>query len=344
MKKTRSSIKIISVSIVLFVFFSLYSNINIVNANGVGPSQSFNTNFILEEYSKFNESIQNENSINIPLPSSSWSLQDIELNFTDIKFGNENITIEDKHYGNSYWMNYQNEPQKLLGVGVQIQLNISTTIYGVYIYANMTATTSEIIQLQLRGYDPVKGAPNNTIYGSTNFNVNTTARWYFQNFSTPISLPIGNYYLVLNGTNISTTTTDFYWYYNDLDPKNPNLNVSTYKNPPWTDGATGIVPLYQLVQRVNVPLYPEEINMTVNINDHEYSISNEMPLYFIRSAILMTKIVGISKSLIWVKSNRLRFKFSTSLMTTATSGKSLSFLFKSNSITTFSSRDDAFKL
>jgi len=231
MKKTKKLNIIGLVSIALFVFLSLISRIDVITANGIGPSQSFNTNFVLEEYSKFNETDQNVNSINISLPSSSWSIQDIELNFTNIQFI-ENNTIEDKQYGNSYVINFQNEPQKLLGVGVQIQLNVSTTIYGVYIYARKIIT-SEIIQVQLRGYDSVHDTPNNTIYSSTNINVNTTAGWYFQNFSTPISLPIGNYFLVLNGTNISTgPNTYYYWYYNGLDPKNPNLNVSEYKNPP----------------------------------------------------------------------------------------------------------------
>ena len=58
----------------------------------------------------------------------------------------------------------------------------------------------------------------------------------------------------------------------------------------------------------------------------------------------MTKIVGISRSFICVKSNKFRFKFSTSVTTRATSGNNLSFLFNSNSITTFSSMELAFKL
>jgi len=274
--KTKILNKISLVSIALFVFLSLFSRIGVITANGTGPSQIFNTNFVLDEYSKFNETDQNVNSINITLPSSSWSIQDIELNFTNIQLI-ENNTIEDKQYGNSYNINYQNEPQKLFGVGVQIQLNASTTIYGVYIYASKT-DSSDIIQVQLRGYDSVHDTPNNTIYSSTNISVNITAGWHFQNFSSEgISLPIGNYFLVLNGTNISTgPDTDYYWYYNDLDPKNPNLNVSEYINPPWTDGVPGNVPLYKLVQRVNLPLYPEEINMTVEIDDQIYDIFNGM--------------------------------------------------------------------
>jgi hypothetical protein len=273
--KTKILNKISLVSIALFILLSLFSRIDIITANGIGPSQRFNTNFVLEEYSKFNETSQKVNFVDLTLPSSSWSIQDIKLNFTNIQFI-ENNTIEDKQYGNSYEINFQNEPQKLLGVGVQIQLNVSTTIYGVYIYARKLITTTEIIQVQLRGYDSVHDAPNNTIYYSTNISVNTTAGWYFQNFSSEgISLPIGNYFLVLNGTNmLSGPNTYYYWYYNDIDPKNPNLNVSEYIDPPWPDGVLGNVPLYKLVQRVNLPLYPEEINMTVNINDQIYDISN----------------------------------------------------------------------
>ena len=73
-------------------------------------------------------------------------------------------------------------------------------------------------------------------------------------------------------------------------------------------------------------------------------MSNSIPFCFIRSLILITSNVGISRSFICVKSNKFRFKFSTSVTTTATSGKSSSFLFKSNSITTFSSMEFAFKL
>ena len=85
MKKTKKINIIGLVSIALFIFLGLFSRIDIITANGIGPSQRFNTNFVLDEYSKFNNTIQNANSINITLPSSSWKIEDIELNFTDIK-------------------------------------------------------------------------------------------------------------------------------------------------------------------------------------------------------------------------------------------------------------------
>ncbi len=77
MKKTRMLNRIGLVSIALIMFLILFSKIDFIHANGIGPSLTFNTNFDLNEYSKFNETDQNVNSINITLPSSSWSIQDI---------------------------------------------------------------------------------------------------------------------------------------------------------------------------------------------------------------------------------------------------------------------------
>ena len=116
MKKTKMSNRISLVSIALFIFLSLFLKIDTITANGIGPSQRFNTNFVLDEYSKFNNSIQNVNSINITLPSSSWSIQDIELNFTDIKFGKELKIIEDQNYTDDYGEVYYKNSGKVLSI------------------------------------------------------------------------------------------------------------------------------------------------------------------------------------------------------------------------------------
>ena len=97
MKKTRMLNRISLVSIALFIFISLFSKIDFIHANGTGPSLTFNNIFDLNEYSKFNETDQNVNSINITLPSSSWFIQDAELNFTEIKFGKELKIIESQN-------------------------------------------------------------------------------------------------------------------------------------------------------------------------------------------------------------------------------------------------------
>jgi len=49
------------------MFLILFLKIDFVTANGIGPSVTFNTNFEMSEYSKFNETHQNVNSINITL-------------------------------------------------------------------------------------------------------------------------------------------------------------------------------------------------------------------------------------------------------------------------------------
>ena len=135
MKRARVIDRISAISIVLFMFLILFSKVDFVNANGTGPSLTFNTNFEMNEYSKFNETHQNLNSINISLPSSSWSIQDIELNFTDIKFGKELKIIESQNYTGDYdRVHYQQGSDRTHGLGVQLKLTEPTTLYGVDLY------------------------------------------------------------------------------------------------------------------------------------------------------------------------------------------------------------------
>ncbi len=63
MKKTRIFNRIGAMSIVLFMFLIIFLKIDFITANGIGPSFTFNTNFEMNEYSKFNETDQNSNSI-----------------------------------------------------------------------------------------------------------------------------------------------------------------------------------------------------------------------------------------------------------------------------------------
>ena len=135
MKKTRRLNILSSIAINLIVLLSLFSNIDSIAADGIGPIQRFNTNFDLEEYLKYNENKQNVNSINITLPSSSWFIQDVELNFTEIKFGKEVKTIESQNYMGFYDRIYHQTPGDWnRGLGIQIKLNEPTTIFGVDLY------------------------------------------------------------------------------------------------------------------------------------------------------------------------------------------------------------------
>ena len=168
MKKTKKINIIGLVSIALFIFLGLFSRIDIITANGIGPSQRFNTNFVLDEYSKFNNTIQNANSINITLPSSSWKIEDIELNFTDIKFGKELKIIEAQNYTGIYKkVYYQNSGDRNQGLGIQINLAEPTTIYGVDLYGKKEEMTNpKIIDVQIRGYDALNNKPNSSVYST----------------------------------------------------------------------------------------------------------------------------------------------------------------------------------
>ncbi|MFX0075710.1 MAG: hypothetical protein ACFE96_09720 [Candidatus Hermodarchaeota archaeon] len=278
MKKTSKSNCISLFAVVLLISFSLSSRINNATANGIGPSQIFNTNLTFDEYSKFTTDILNNNSINISLPSSSWSIQDIELNFTDIKFGKENKIIEDQYYAGNYSrVFYQNIGLRAHGLAMQLKLTEPTTIYGVEFFGvKLERANPTIINFEIRGYDTLNNKPNSSVYATMGINISTTEGWYRQIFPSAILLTEGNYFLVINGSNVLTVNDDrIWWYYNNINPSDSSLYSSSYdQTDQWTTGVQGQTFLHKLIQKVNTPVYPENINMTVNIDDHLYQISN----------------------------------------------------------------------
>ncbi len=264
-------------AIVLFMFLILFSKLEFITANGIGHSLTFKTNFEINEYSSFNDNYQNVNSINITLPSSSWSIQDIELNFTDIKFGKELKIIENQNYIDNYSrVHYQNPGDRNYGLGIQLKLNEPTTLYGVEFYGKKIERGPTTIDFQIRGYDAPNNKPNSSVYSSVEINVSITEGWHRQIFPSPILLSEGNYFLVINGSNVLTVNDDkIWWYYNNINPSDPSLYTSYYNETfQWSTGIQNHTYLHKLIQKVNTPVFPEEINMTVNIDDQFYEISN----------------------------------------------------------------------
>jgi len=280
MKKTRISNRIGAISIVLFMFLILFLKVDFITANGTGPPLTFNTNIEMNEYSKFNETDQNVNSFNITLPSSSWSIQDIELNFTDIKFGKELKIIEDQVYKFPIISNdsvyYQNGGDRIQGLGIQMKLTEPTTIFGVDLYGVKEESDPVIIEIQIRGYDALNNKPNSSVYSAVEINMSTTAGWHKQIFPSPILLSEGNYFLVINGSNVGAVQDDrIYWNYNDINPNDSSLYSSYYDDTDqWSTGVQNHTYLHKLIQKVETPVYPEEINMTVSIDNQVYPISN----------------------------------------------------------------------
>jgi len=245
------------------------------NAQENGESKIFNTNFPMYEFGDMINTQENVTSINLQLPKSSWNVTDININFTNIKLEREVAAIEDVLPDDlTYGRIYYNTPSKTrYCLGVQINLTESTIIYGAYLYGYVYPSTTEAIQVQIRGYDDVYNRPNSTIYHSQELNISNTPIWHIQNFTTPVSLPKGQFYLVLNGSGIDSNSSDFYWAYNGVDPINPSLYTSEYKSS-WSSGVQNKPYLYKLIQKVDRMYYPEDINMSVSLNGDFFNVSN----------------------------------------------------------------------
>ncbi len=263
--------------ILLSLFTVLFQNLDVISSNGSEHSLNINLNFEMVENSINQGFYDNVDSIDIELPSSSWNIEDIELNFTNVKdLGTEIESIENKNYSGIYHEIYfQNKNNRQQGLAVQIQLNESETLSGVYIYGQKEINNPKIIQVQIRGYDTVNDIPNNTLYLTMDINMSGVEGWYLQAFNSTLTLPKGDYFLVLNGSNLLNGDDRYHWYYNDIDPKYPNLLISlTNRTFDWTTGIPNSPFLYKLIRETEVPVYPEDINMTIEIDNEYYEIQN----------------------------------------------------------------------
>jgi len=253
----------IGISLILIMPFS-YTQTN-------GDSLLINSNFNILELGEDKGELINISTVEFLLPSNSWNLTNVELNFTDINFKREVIGVEDEVVGHSKLLDKQER-----GYAVQINITEPTEIYAVHLYGDETkaATTTDII-VQINGYNNLSDKPNNTIYGSTLINITNQKKWHIQRFSEPVFLTKGYYYLVLNGTEmLPFDPAKYYWEINDINPRNPNLHTWENIGGIWTNNMTGEPFLYKLDQKVTSEIYPDEINLTVVIGEIYYPISN----------------------------------------------------------------------
>ncbi|MDX1797901.1 MAG: hypothetical protein R3255_04570, partial [Candidatus Lokiarchaeia archaeon] len=260
------------ITLVLAIFYLiLFSNINYSFANPNNNSLRIPLNYSISEFSDKKGSIDNISSIDIELPSSTWQLTQIELNFSNIEYTMRAInTIEDSPTGNNLFL-YKHG---LLGLGVQVILNTSTNIYGAYIKLNVSQPHSmDNISIQILGYNSSINAPNSIIFGGVDLNYTVTEGWNYQKFTSPIALPKGNYFLVMVGT--IQAGANYHWNYNNINPNNPDLYTSEKDELGWTNGTQGSPFLYKLDQEITeTDIYPEKYNMTAEINGQAYKILN----------------------------------------------------------------------
>ncbi|MFX0007919.1 MAG: hypothetical protein ACFFAV_14520, partial [Candidatus Hermodarchaeota archaeon] len=230
-----------------------------------------NSDFIITELSEYISNSNNITSIDIPLASETWNITTMEMNFTDIRLGEEVKTIEALSDGSSKIT----VGNGLKGWGVQVNITEPTIIFGAYIFGYRSIQTPTTpLHFQLTGYDSGTDTPNANIISSNLFNISTIPNWYLQTFENEVSLVPGQYYLTLNGSQlIPQEKTAYYWYFNDSNSVNTKLHTSKYDGSKWNLEATGEPLLYKLIQRVNRTYNPQEINMSLNIEGISYPIN-----------------------------------------------------------------------
>jgi len=229
-----------------------------------GDTLYTSSKFIFNEFSEKFGNYENISTIDISLPSVSWNVTSIEMNFTDIKLGKEIKTIEDSSDG-SYKITIGNA---IKGWGVQMNITEPTILFGVYIFGYRSTHTPTIpVHFQLTGYDIGTDTPNNNIKRSNLLNISTIPSWYLQLFQNEISLTPGQYYLTINGSQLfASEKTAYYWYYNDSNSVNQYLHTAYFDGSKWKVEVEGEPLLYKLIQRVDRSFNPLEINMTLNID------------------------------------------------------------------------------
>ena len=272
LRKTKILI-IINITLLVFLL-GLNSRPNNVNAQINGDSLTASSDFVMHEFSMATGTIESNNSINIDIQSPTWDITNIELNFTDISLGREVKVIEDD-IAESDTDKFVDKKKKAFGV--QVNITEPTIVYGVEIYGfSIGVVPSGSIYFQINGYDNLKDSPNSTIYGTpVLLNMTNEELWHTQTFSSPISLSVGQYFFVLNGSGILTyENSKYYWGYNKESPTYPNLYTSEYTAGAWLDGVIGELFLHQIIQQVDRPYNPESINMTADINGVTYNITN----------------------------------------------------------------------
>ncbi|UCC18352.1 MAG: hypothetical protein JSV62_09565 [Promethearchaeota archaeon] len=260
---------VFTISILLVFVISICQCTSYSNAQENEPFLIISPKFQMIEFFEDFGIKENLSSINIGIPSHNWTLTEIDINFTSIQRGSETFLVEDG--GDSFkTLNYDKQCR-----AVQINITEPTKILSVEIYGYVENPQDENMLVHINGYDSGTNAPNSTIYGSpVPLNMSIIPNWYKQTFFSPISLSIGYYFLVLNGTDIGDDVVPKYrWYNNDINPIYPDLYIWVWDGS-WLGGSTNQCFRYKIHQRFDRVLNPQDINMTAEINGTSYNITN----------------------------------------------------------------------
>ncbi|MFX1447751.1 MAG: hypothetical protein ACFFCG_06405 [Promethearchaeota archaeon] len=266
---------LISINLLILAAF-LTSNIYFEKgyAQSNGDSLTFDVNYNVYEFSNFSAFQINRDHINISLPSTKWNFTNLELNITDIKLGEELKSIEEgASSSKSIYKNVE-------GYGVQLNITEDITLLGVQIFGGLVeAPVIPPVYVQINGYDQVNFWPNNTVYGEpVLINMTNSLIWHTQIFPEPIFLSKGYYYLVVNGSAYEPSHNSRHnWYFNNDDSIHTYIYTSKFDAGVWSIEDQGKPFTHRLIQRTETSFNPEDINMTIMIDDNIYNVTNASP-------------------------------------------------------------------
>jgi len=259
---------IISFIILLQIICFIYP----IRAQEQSPVLQINPSFVLTEYADDLGQKTNETSININIPSSTWNLSSIDINFTSIKMSSETVTLEEYETG------FETIRKNFFEIlGMQLNISEQSTFFAVEIFGYKIegSINPGPVYVRIEGWDSGSRRPNGIIYGEQiELNITQIPGWYIQTFNSPIILSPGYYCLVIDGSNVKSQDK-YYWYINNQNP-NSSLYMCMY------DGEEGVwqnrfgdVFLHKIKRQVDRSYYPEDINMTARINNKLYPVQNE---------------------------------------------------------------------
>ncbi|MFX1243138.1 MAG: hypothetical protein ACFFA7_17980, partial [Promethearchaeota archaeon] len=180
--------------------------------------------FTLTEYANNLGQNNNDSSINIDIPSSTWNLSSININFTSIKMSSETQTIENEASGFETIRRNFDEI-----CAMQLNITEQSTIFAVEIfgYRNEGSGSPGSVYVRIEGWNSIFHRPNGIIYGEQiELNISLIPNWYIQTFNSPIDLSPGYYCLVMDGSNVNFQDR-YYWYINNLN-SNSSLYMAKY--------------------------------------------------------------------------------------------------------------------
>ncbi|TFG17194.1 MAG: hypothetical protein EU531_03950 [Promethearchaeota archaeon] len=279
MRNNKIIQEVLILGIFIFMFITFFPIVEVRSLDYEDITFNISAIFPLQ-HDAVKKGSQTENvSIQVDLPSESWNIKDMELNFTQINFEPEVKIIENNTLHGTYKRVYNKNPspeQHIFAQAVQLNIEDPSLIYGVYIYGYNYLSHPGSPFIQLQGFDTINKQPNGTVFRSVALNMSDSADWYLQKFDVPILLNPGNYSVVLNGMGIPTyteTNAGFYWAYNEIDPLDNNLYTSEFIDD-WSTSVIGEPFLYKIIQKLNTTIYPEAINMTAELDTQSFPVSN----------------------------------------------------------------------